>query len=405
MDPKVKDAMSPKDMMIPKNREMSVNEKYFVKRASIVESGEEEELNDYLNDNFNLIDKIHNDEFYPLRNKFRILKIEDGGLEKAEAEKFFLKTLPAGNPRDPIINAYVDEDYIGKKWGDDYQSQIKRRKEQLSEYLQNKQAVVQSIHLNIFGDRKPNDGGNIGYSKYVNGKIRDAFEKSGKILKTDKTYYLLVIHFKNNGNFYMALSLSVAVTDPKNKDIIKSATNHNEFIGKNTEIAIHEVYRLIIDYDYNAIVTDKYYDGVAAAPNYSKNFIGYHVGSQVTTRILDPNPPNSLDELYKEAVADAREKERPSRLKSPPPERGGGIGGKKTSSKKEVLGKMRCIYKIPGDRKEYVKYKGKLITLKDYKMLNKKPRKVADKKPRKVSDKKPRKVSDKKAKRPKKRST
>ena len=47
---------------------------------------------------------------------------------------------------------------------------------------------------------------------------------------------------------------------------------------------------------------------------------------------------------------------------------GGGKGGKKTS-KKEVLGKMRYIYKIPGDRKEYVKYKGKLITIKDYKAL------------------------------------
>ena len=72
-------------------------------------------------------------------------------------------------------------------------------------------------------------------------------------------------------------------------------------------------------------------------------------------------------------------------------------GGKKTS-KKEVLGKMRCIYKIPGDRKEYVKYKGKLITVKDYKMLNKKPGKVTNKKPKTVA-------KDKKAKRPKKKST
>jgi len=47
-------------------------------------------------------------------------------------------------------------------------------------------------------------------------------------------------------------------------------------------------------------------------------------------------------------------------------------------SKKKVLGKMRCIYKIAGDRKEYVQHKGKLITVKDYKMLNKKPRKVTD---------------------------
>lgn len=43
-------------------------------------------------------------------------------------------------------------------------------------------------------------------------------------------------------------------------------------------------------------------------------------------------------------------------------------GGKK-HSKREVLGKTLIIYKINGDRKEYVKHKGKLITIKDYKAL------------------------------------
>lgn len=47
-------------------------------------------------------------------------------------------------------------------------------------------------------------------------------------------------------------------------------------------------------------------------------------------------------------------------------ERGADIGGKK-HSKREVLGKMMVIYKINGDRKEYVRHKGKLITIKDYK--------------------------------------
>lgn len=53
-------------------------------------------------------------------------------------------------------------------------------------------------------------------------------------------------------------------------------------------------------------------------------------------------------------------------------------GGKKSKKlpKKEILGKMRCIYKIPGDRKEYLKHKGKLITVKEYKELMKvKPKK------------------------------
>lgn len=48
-------------------------------------------------------------------------------------------------------------------------------------------------------------------------------------------------------------------------------------------------------------------------------------------------------------------------------------GGKKSKKqpKKEILGKMRCIYKIPGDHKEYLKHKGKLITVKNYKELMK----------------------------------
>lgn len=51
-------------------------------------------------------------------------------------------------------------------------------------------------------------------------------------------------------------------------------------------------------------------------------------------------------------------------------------GGKPTkptkptiTGKKEILGKQRCIYKKVGDRKEYVKYKGDLITVKDYKKI------------------------------------
>ena len=54
-------------------------------------------------------------------------------------------------------------------------------------------------------------------------------------------------------------------------------------------------------------------------------------------------------------------------------EQGGGKKSKK-QPKKEVNGVSRCIYKLPGDRKEYVRSKGKLITLKDLKK-NMKPKK------------------------------
>jgi len=55
----------------------------------------------------------------------------------------------------------------------------------------------------------------------------------------------------------------------------------------------------------------------------------------------------------------------------------GSVGGlnkpKLQSKKKVILGKDRCIYKMSGDRKEYVKCKGKYITVKQYKSMMKKP--------------------------------
>lgn len=47
-------------------------------------------------------------------------------------------------------------------------------------------------------------------------------------------------------------------------------------------------------------------------------------------------------------------------------------GGRKASVKKEICGRLRCIYKIQGSRKEHIKYKGRLITVADYKKLMKK---------------------------------
>jgi len=51
-------------------------------------------------------------------------------------------------------------------------------------------------------------------------------------------------------------------------------------------------------------------------------------------------------------------------------------GNRKTTTvkkirKKTILGKERCIYAIQGDRKEYLRYKGNLIPVKDYKKLMK----------------------------------
>ena len=47
------------------------------------------------------------------------------------------------------------------------------------------------------------------------------------------------------------------------------------------------------------------------------------------------------------------------------------VSQKKQSIYKEILGKQMKIYKMPDSRKEYVKYKGELLHISDYKDLMK----------------------------------
>ena len=47
------------------------------------------------------------------------------------------------------------------------------------------------------------------------------------------------------------------------------------------------------------------------------------------------------------------------------------VSQKKKSIYKEIFGKQMKIYKMPDSRKEYVKYKGELLHISDYKNLMK----------------------------------
>ena len=58
-------------------------------------------------------------------------------------------------------------------------------------------------------------------------------------------------------------------------------------------------------------------------------------------------------------------------IKTLPAQNGGGNAKITKKTKKSILGKDRCIYKKAGDRKEYLRYKGDLITVKDYTKLMK----------------------------------
>ena len=91
---------------------------------------------------------------------------------------------------------------------------------------------------------------------------------------------------------------------------------------------------------------------------------------------LDKILDNKRD-LFNERIKRGREERQKQLLKREQLSTQGAQGGfrhKKPSvpQSKEILGKIRRVYKVAGSRKEHVKYKGELIPVSDYKKLFKK---------------------------------
>ncbi len=88
------------------------------------------------------------------------------------------------------------------------------------------------------------------------------------------------------------------------------------------------------------------------------------------------NIPINENEAEEEAVAKAKEAglgggKRKSKGKSKKVSKKPVVSQKKKSIYKEIFGKQMKIYKMPYSRKEYVKYKGELLHISDYKDLMK----------------------------------
>lgn len=121
-------------------------------------------------------------------------------------------------------------------------------------------------------------------------------------------------------------------------------------INENDDTQVYKV--LIADYNKNkAFYTQRYEDMNRLQNKYNNDKDRIKNIGDLEFEI------KKLYEIYKEQQITS------------PQQRGGKT--KIIISKKDILGKERCIYKKSGDRKEYVKYKGDLITVKDFKKLMK----------------------------------
>jgi hypothetical protein len=143
--------------------------------------------------------------------------------------------------------------------------------------------------------------------------------------------------------------------------------NDNEF----RKSGLHEaLFTIVVVYDS---------EGKERIKKYLKDIDVYYDGNDGELwkdSTLNMNKLNTLKHLttkyVKEHIKEQRESLRQEELESDsddPIFGGGGMKNqkvKKCENKKVVLGKERCIYKVSGSKKDYMKYKGKLVPVTDY---------------------------------------
>lgn len=163
----------------------------------------------------------------------------------------------------------------------------------------------------------------------------------------------------NNHRTFLNDKLNEIIELKENKEVnntfIRTATNYVLSIEKNLNL-IEKMIFSIENKQYKLLLKPQMYNiqhftpkiEIGKLESYKKDLNVLHEKLSIYIKIFDPLNQNQ-NQTQKQSVIDG--------------------GNTKIKNKKNILGKERCIYKISGNRKEYVKYKGELITVNDYKKI------------------------------------
>ena len=166
-----------------------------------------------------------------------------------------------------------------------------------------------------------------------------------------------------------------------NRDPITSLKlpESNETLDDNDKLfkKIYEKY--IVDIE-NTIKNGKDFDPQdPQLPSFDRyeTYLKDKIGVEMITKNSNGYLYSDLLQSYEDRLNNESSKEIERELEISNPQNGSGNAKITKKSKKSILGKERCIYKKAGDRKEYLRYKGDLITVKDYTKLMKAKAKAA----------------------------
>lgn len=221
-----------------------------------------------------------------------------------------------------------------------------------------------------------------GYIGNLLDKIKDTINNTELFLKVNlnqsNDFYFNTSNRNSNTLKTLDEALKELQTYLQNPQTNKDKTPYNKFL----KIITNNCNKYIIDGNSMSYLTC--HDASIINSGYSnKTKILKILDKRKTEFVKDIKITNKINEII-ELVNAMKESEAQEEAREEAQEEARGGGDKKNkkgyskpvkttkptiTGKKEILGKQRCIYKKTGDRKEYVKYKGDLITVKDYKKI------------------------------------